>query len=180
MKKIMVLGLSLSAMLMTSFLPLSLATANLPPARDLIGTWQSALSGKGYVLNGSAKTANFNMAMTSTGDVKLVIKAVNNNVASGLITFGNLKQQIIIKVAIPGVAPVTHTTNVNLPGYSAPVGVQISSSRIVFPSFSFGGVSIQMWGSYTTDLMMINEKMISSAQSIPVTMTGQFRLMKKR
>src|SRR3990167_9476271 len=63
---------------------------NLTPARDLRGTWTSAIRGKGIQLYGQFATNPGTTKIYEDGDVELIVNTLAGNTASGTMRYTNL------------------------------------------------------------------------------------------
>ena len=117
---------------------------------SLIGTWVSSVQGKG--LQGSGKITNEGTTtqVNLVGDVSLVVKGVENNTATGTITFSKVCLTTI--VSVPGKPDVTKPAEC-LGAYSQPSVMQISGNTIKYSGKSLLGASISLTGTYTSDSM---------------------------
>ncbi len=115
--------------------------ANVPAVNPLIGTWTSATPGKGMQATGTATILRKNYEYTVAGDVTVVIQSVENNIASGTITYTNACLTVVSR------APQCITSLVK------PVQLQINGNAITFDSQTEAGVDVSFTGTYTNNAM---------------------------
>jgi len=131
--------------------PITPAVTSTPKsASGLIGTWVSAVTGKGMQGTGKITLRGTVNQLSLTGDVNLVIKKVENNIGTGTITFD--KVCITAVVSVPGKPDVTNPTQC-LNAYSQPSTMQISGNKITYTGKSVLGANITLTGTYTSDTM---------------------------
>jgi hypothetical protein len=147
---------------------------SLTPVRDLRGTWKSSLAGKGLQVYGNIASGPVNTKIYENGDIELVIKSIENNVASGEMRFINLC--VSATVSAPQIAPFTTKNCTPSAGYF-PVGIKISGTRLDFGSGTANGVSFSMQGNYTTDI--IYGTMTTTIPSYGV-LKGEFNLTRAK
>jgi hypothetical protein len=123
---------------------------SLTPVRDLRGTWRSSLTGKGMQVYGSLATGPGTTKIYENGDIELIIKSIEDNVASGEMRFINLCANVT--VSAPQISPIT-TKNCMPNGGYFPARIKISGTRLDFGSGTASGVSYSMQGNYTTDII---------------------------
>lgn len=123
---------------------------SLTPVRDLRGTWKSSLAGKGLQVYGNLASGPANTKIYENGDIKLIIKSVENNEALGEAYFTNLC--VTATVSAPKIEPFT-TKNCTPNGGYFPAKIKISGTRLDFGSGTVNGVSFSMQGNYTTDII---------------------------
>lgn len=146
----------------------------LTPARDLKGTWVSALKGKGIQLYGKFTTGPSVTKIYENGDIELKIDAVKNNVASGKIRYTNLC--VTGGTTIPGYGSVSVPKTCTKDTGATSIQIKISGSKLDFGTISVSGASASMQGSYTTDIMSGTMTMTTSYGVIK----GEFRLNRKK
>ncbi|MDZ4655931.1 MAG: hypothetical protein U1F44_08660 [Coriobacteriia bacterium] len=147
---------------------------NLTPTRDLRGRWTSSLQGKGLQLYGSFSIEGGTVEVYEDGDIELVIESVDGNTATGEIRWINLYGSGSTTIPEVGTVSMPRTLLVQDSGY-CPITIRVSGSRLDFGSFSTGGVSGSMQGSYTTDLM--SGTMTAQTEYGPIK--GEFHLMRQ-
>jgi hypothetical protein len=123
---------------------------SLTPVRDLRGTWKSSLAGKGLQVYGNLATGPGTTKIYENGDIELIIKSVENNIASGEMRFINVCATVT--VSAPQIKPITTKGCTPNTGYS-PARIKISGTRLDFGSGTASGVSYSMQGNYTTDII---------------------------
>jgi hypothetical protein len=147
---------------------------DLTPTRGLEGTWKSSLSGKGFQLYGRFKNGAGTVSVYEDGDMELVIDSVSGNTATGKMRVTDLG--VSTRATIPGKTVSTpRRVAVSDSGYG-PMAIRVSGPSLDFGSFSSGGVSGSMQGSYTTDLM--SGTMSVQSQYGPIK--GEFHLIRRK
>jgi len=115
------------------------STPNSTSTSELIGTWVSAVSGKGMQGLGKITFSGTAYQIGFTGDINLVIEKVENNLGTGTITFSNL---CLTTDAKPAQCIKT---------YSQPAVMQISGNTINYTGPTMLGASLSLSGTYTND-----------------------------
>jgi hypothetical protein len=144
---------------------------NLTPARDIKGTWISALKGKGIQLFGKFQTGPGVTSVYEDGDMELIITNVTGNTATGTIRYYNLCAWS--QTVTPGVPTITVPKQCGDTS-PQPMTANVSGTRIDFGSIKVDGASATMNGTFTTNLM-------SGSMTINTTygvIKGHFKLMK--
>jgi hypothetical protein len=147
---------------------------SLTAVRDLRGTWKSSLAGKGLQVYGNIASGPANTKIYENGDIKLIIKSIENNEALGEAYFMNLC--VTATVSAPKIEPFT-TKNCTPDGGYFPVKIKISGTRLDFGSGTVNGVSFSMQGNYTTDI--IYGTMTTTLPSYGV-LKGEFNLTRAK
>jgi len=146
----------------------------LTAARDLRGTWVSALRGKGIQLYGKFTTGPSVTKIYENGDIELKIDNVKNNIASGKIRYTNLC--VTGGTTIPGYGTVSVPKTCTGDTGAGSIQIKISGSRLDFGTISVSGATASMQGNYTTDLMSGTMTMTSAYGIIK----GEFHLNRKK
>ena len=115
----------------------SIATTTAPTAastNDLVGTWGSAVAGKGVQGSGKVTISGTSYQISLDGDVNLIIQKVANGAAVGTIAYNNLCLTAV--VSAPGKTPVTKPAQArkSLPQY-------LLQSRSISLTLTFTGKS---------------------------------------
>jgi hypothetical protein len=126
----------------------SVATTTAPAtasASGLVGTWGSAVAGKGVQGSGKVTVAGTNYQISLDGDVNLIIQKVADGAAIGTIAYNNLCLTII--ESAPGKTPVTKPAQcVSSP--AVPAKIQINGSTLTFTGKSQLGSDISFTGNF--------------------------------
>jgi hypothetical protein len=123
-------------------------SGNSSAADSLIGTWVSAVQGKGMQASGKVETSRATTQLNLSGDIVVVIDKVSDNIASGTITYNNLCSTSI--VSVPGKTEVSEPPQC-IDGNARPVSLQISGNTLKFDSTTATGGDISFVGNYTKD-----------------------------
>jgi len=131
--------------------PIPLLNSSLTPARDLRGTWRSALNGKGIQLYGQFNTGPGTTKVYEDGNMELIINNVTGNTAVGTIRYTNLCSTGSTEV--PGFGTVSVPPQcVSDTGTNA-IQIRISSTHLDFGTVRTNGATFTMQGNFTTDLI---------------------------
>lgn len=144
-----------SLIVLTAFVAVPSA-AGLTPARDLRGTWVSALSGQGYKISGRLDVAGTGTArLDERGDIRLVVKTMKGNRLSGTITL-SLRESVTtvtVKTAKGSRTYPPQRIPVSGAGVTRQFVATASGTRIDFQSMSFNGAVVSLHGSFTSNHM---------------------------
>jgi len=111
----------------------------------LVGTWSSAVAGKGVQGSGKVTVSGTNYQISLDGDVHLVIQKIENGAAVGTIAYNNLCLTLV--VSAPGKTPVTKPAQcVSSP--AVPATIQINGSTLTFSGKSQLGSDISFTGNF--------------------------------
>jgi hypothetical protein len=150
-------------------------TTTISPARDLRGTWISALSGKGFQLNGQFSIQGTTTTIYEDGDIELIINDVKDNIAYGTMRYTNICAWGFS--IVPNVGQVTVPKTCNSDTGTYPIQIRVSSSALDFGTVNVSGVTTTMKGSYTTDF--IHGTMTATVEPYG-TVNGLFNLNRQR
>ena len=114
----------------------------------LIGTWVSAVSGKGMQGSGKVVTANSSTDITTHGDLKLVIQKIENNTAIGTIAYKNLCYTIA--TSILGKAATTKPPQCVNTG-DEPARLQVSGNTISYNGETILSANVSLEANYSGD-----------------------------
>jgi hypothetical protein len=128
------------------------ATASAPgtPTNGLAGTWKSSVQGKGIQGSGKMTLNGIIYELSLTGDVSLVIQKVDNNTATGTITFNNA---CINGTKSAAGKPATAFAPQCEKTFSRPALMQIDGNKISWSGKSDLGADITLTGTFTDDSM---------------------------
>lgn len=147
---------------------------NLTPVRDLRGTWISSLKSKGMQTYSQFKTGPGTTQIYQEGDIKLIIKSVSNNTASGTIQYTNLcTWGRTTAPKIPAINIPKQCTSIP----ANPIQIRVSGSRLDFGTVNSGSATFSMQGNYTTDI--ISGSMTSNVPPYGV-IKGEFHLIRSQ
>ena len=124
---------------------------NLTPARDLRGTWTSAIRGKGIQLYGQFATNPGTTKIYEDGDVELIVNTLAGNTASGTIRYTNLCSSG--STTMPGYGSVSVPRQCIADTGARAIQIRVSGSRLDFGTVSAGGATFSMQGNFTTDII---------------------------
>ncbi|MCX6780896.1 MAG: hypothetical protein NT003_02135 [Candidatus Magasanikbacteria bacterium] len=147
----------------------------LTPARDLRGTWESSLSGKGIQVYGSFTTGPGTTTVYENGDMELIIDSVTNNVAVGKVRYTNLcvTGQTVLPKPMPSVKIPQKCTADS--GYN-PITIKVSGSRLDFGTVKVSGATASMQGNFTSDILSGTATVTIPAYG---ALKGEFHLSRK-
>jgi len=146
---------------------------NSTSANGLIGTWVSAVQGKGMQGSGKIAISGTATQITFTGDVNLVVQKVENNTGTGEITFTNLCGSKV--TSVPGKPDVIGPAQC-ISGNSLPAVMRINGNTITYTGKSILGADISLTGTYTNDSMSGTFTRTSASGNI----TGTFNLARAK
>ena len=128
----------------TSATPVENATSN----SGLVGTWVSAVSGKGLQGSGKVVTAHSSTEITASSDLKLVIQKIENNTAIGTIAYTNLCYTIA--TSILGRAATTKPPQCTNTG-DEPARLQVSGNTISYNGQTVLSANVSLEATYSGD-----------------------------
>ncbi len=125
------------------------AAAPAAPTSNFVGTWTSAVPGKGMQASGNFQISGFAGTVTMTGDVTVVIQRVENNIAYGTLAYSNLCTTAT--VLAPGKAPVVRQPDC-ISSQPKAIQLQLSGNTMSFagPTLVAGG-TVTFTGTYSND-----------------------------
>jgi hypothetical protein len=126
------------------------SVANSASTNSLVGNWVSSVKGKGMQGSGKIVMPKFTAQFSMNGDVKLVVKNVANNIASGIISYSNLCT--VSTITMPG-KPATVKSPECVSNESKAVELQISGNTLTFAGQTSTGANISFTGNYSGDNM---------------------------
>jgi hypothetical protein len=147
---------------------------NLTPARDITGTWISALNRKGFQLYGLFTTGPSTTKAYEDGNIELKIDKVEGNIATGQIRY--TKMCAYAQTTAPVIGTITTPTKCAPDSGFAPVSIRVSSSSLDFGTISTGAITTAMQGSFTTDIMSGTMTLTTEYGIIK----GEFHLVRQR
>ncbi|MFZ1075060.1 MAG: hypothetical protein WAN50_01670 [Minisyncoccia bacterium] len=124
------------------------AAANAPAASSLVGTWVSATPGKGMQGSGKIVLAHSSTAVTTSGDVTIVIQKVENGTAVGTLSYSNLCTTEVI--TLTGASPVTEKPQCTSVA-GRPVQLQVNGNSLSFSGQAETGANITFTGTQSGD-----------------------------
>jgi hypothetical protein len=128
----------------TSATPVTGVTSN----SGLIGTWVSAVSGKGLEGSGKVVTAHSTTDITASSDLKLVIQKIENNTAIGTITYTNLCYTIATSIlGRPATTKPPQCTNTG----DEPARLQVSGNTISYNGETVLSANVSLEATYSGD-----------------------------
>jgi hypothetical protein len=129
--------------------PLASAVENLKPKKTgIVDTWVSSETGKGMQGEGKIVTSRSATEIKISGDVKVVIDKVEDNVASGTIIYNNLCYTPTITMT--GKAPVVEAPRC-INNDVKPVQLQLDGNKLSFVGQTEIGASIAFSGNLDND-----------------------------
>ncbi len=140
-------------------------------ASGLVGTWGSAVAGKGVQGSGKVTISGTSYELSLDGDVHLVIQKVTDNAAVGTISYSNLCITTI--VSAPGKTPVTKPAQC-VSSKAVPAPIKINGSTLTFVGKSELGSDISFSGNFAND--SITGSFTRSSQYGKIT--GSFNLVR--
>jgi len=114
----------------------------------LVGTWVSAVSGKGLQGSGKVVTAHSSTDITAYGDLKLVIQKIENNTAIGTIAYTNLCYTIASSIL--GKATTTKPPQCTNTG-DEPARLQVSGNTISYNGQTVLSANVSLEANYNGD-----------------------------
>jgi Flagellar basal body-associated protein FliL. len=126
------------------------AAASSASANSLIGTWISSVKDKGMQGSGQVVLPKFTTKFEMSSDVKLVVKTVADNIASGMLSYSNLCT--VSTITMPG-KPGTTKPAECVNGESKAVELHINGNALTFAGQTSTGGNISFTGNYTDNTM---------------------------
>ena len=145
--------------------------------KSLAGTWDSSVKGKGMQGSGEIITANANTKINVTGDVNLVIEKVENNIASGTISYNNVCYTLVI--SMPGKSDISE------PSKCISISSKQIEAKITDNTISSGGNSddndnVSLLGNYTNNTISGTFTKTISVGKFDEKISGTFNLARAK
>ena len=144
---------------------------------NLVGNWVSAVIGKGMQGSGKITVGRTTADINVSGDISLKIDKVENNVASGTVTYNNLCYTSIRSTT-------SKTTPAQAPkcvsGISKTIQAQITGDKLTIQGQTILGVNLAYEATYTNNDITGTFSRTGSNDKINENFSGTFNLFRAK